>query len=144
MGGVVRFIRRKAIALTALMFLMTGGGVVASAGALGAVNNREATRSYLGADLALAKAVAMGYGATVTALNELTSRIGAECPGVAAHGPHAGRELEEMEVETVTATLMVETAHLRQPEVRFVHVGRRLRWSNGKLSAFVHKLANVL
>jgi hypothetical protein len=114
-----------------------------SGAAFAAVNNREATRSYLEADLALAKADAMGYGATVTALNELTSRIGAECPGVAAHAPR-GRELQEMEVETATAMLMAETAHVRQPEVRFMHVGRSLRWSNKKLTAFAHELASAL
>jgi hypothetical protein len=113
-----------------------------SASAL-ATSNREATRSYLEADFALARAQATAYAADVTALDELTKRVGAECPGVAAHAPHEGRELEEMEVETATATIMVEFAPIREQRVRFVHVGRTLRWSNGKLTALVHRIVSA-
>lgn len=110
-----------------------------------ATSNREATRSYLEADFALAHAQATTYDADVTALNELAKRVGAECPGVAAHAPREGRELEEMEVETATATatIMVQFAPIRQQLVRFVHVGRSLRWSNGKLTALVHRIVSA-
>jgi hypothetical protein len=97
----------------------------------------------LEADFALAHAQAAAYAADVTALNELTKRVVAECPGVAAHAPHQGRELDELEVETATATIMVESAPIRQQLVRFVHVSRSLRWSNGKLTAFVHRIVSA-
>jgi hypothetical protein len=97
----------------------------------------------LEADFAIAHAQAAAYAADVTALNELAKRVGAECPGVAAHAPHEGRELEELEVETATATIMAQFAPIRQQLVRFVHVGRSLRWSNGKLTALVHRIVSA-
>jgi hypothetical protein len=48
-----------------------------------------------------------------------------------------------MEVETVTATIMVEIAHVREQAIRFVRVGRSLRWSNGRLTALVRRRASA-
>jgi hypothetical protein len=127
----------------ALVLSLAIGLSLCPARALAAVGNREATRSYLEANLALAHAQAAAYAADVTALNELAKRVGAECPGVAAHAPHEGHELEELEVETATATIMVQFAPIRQQLVHFVHVGRSLRWSNGKLTALVHRIVST-
>ncbi len=48
-----------------------------------------------------------------------------------------------MEVETATATIMVQFTPIRQQLMRSVHVGRSLRWSNAKLTALVHRIVSA-
>jgi hypothetical protein len=95
----------------------------------------------LRADLAVARAQAGSYTADVAALNELAKKISQECPDVAAHAPQ-GRELDEMEAETATVTIMAEFAPIRQQLADFVRVAAHLRWSSGKLTSLVHLLAS--
>lgn len=128
----------------ALVLSLAVGPAICSAFAVGAVGNRQATRSYLEAEYALARARATDYAPAATALNELAGRIGAECPGVAAHAPDGGRELGELEVETATVMIIGQFAPIRQQLVRAVHVLRGLRWSDGKLTALVHRGARGL
>lgn len=125
------------------MLFLALGLSLCSVPAVAAPSNRVATRSYLEADLALARAQAAAYSDDVAELDELSKRVGAECPGVAAGAPHGGHGLEQMEVETATATVMVESAPIRQQLARFVRVGRSLRWSNGRLTRFVHRIAST-
>ena len=107
------------------------------ANALGLTSDQSSTRSYLRAELVLARRQPASYAADVTALNELAARISRECPDVAAHAPR-GHELEQMEVETATATLMAELAPFRPQVQHFVRVAGHLHWTNHELTRLVH------
>jgi hypothetical protein len=122
--------------------LLLGSGL--SGSALGAVNNRAATRAYLEAELALAHAEAGGYAEKVSVLNELAARIAAECPNVAATAKaHEGRELQDMEVETATSVLMVQFGRARYGLARFVSIAPSLRWSSRRLTSLAHRVARA-
>jgi hypothetical protein len=114
------------------------------ASAAGAVDNRQATRLFLEAQLAVSRTEGTGYATDVTVLNALTARIAAECPDVAAGArEHEGTELQDMEVEYATVVLMLELAPKRHELARFVSIGPSLRWSSRRLTSLAHRIVSV-
>jgi hypothetical protein len=105
----------------------------------------RATRSYLQAEIALDRALVDNVHRGIVAGEELATRLGKECPGVAAGAPSVERSPQR--VKLVREVLYAAIVAFVTPDAPAYQAAAKtlshLRWTDRRLTALVHQLATA-
>jgi hypothetical protein len=114
--------------------------VLTAAPALAAPSSRDvaATRAFVGANNALARAAKAHLPATEKSIDAYIAQIGAQCPKAAAGSPE-NKEAEQLSDEVVTALTILVYRSGAQAISRLKRTVHGLHWSNGKAQRAVDR-----
>jgi hypothetical protein len=128
---------------TAILVATLALTATSPATALAGSGDTAATRRYLQADYALARAASANIWAGQTAIRNLTSAVTGQCPNAVAGSPqdHNSEQLSEEVVGALTVAGFRPGAHAIAGFARAVH---GLRWSNSALTRKVQTSATRL
>jgi hypothetical protein len=143
LGHTMTMVKPSVLVLPLVLALVAGAGVaLATRGAVGAVKPADiaATRTYLRAEHRYEQAIKGDGPADAAALHSLVGHVSSGCPKVLVGAPPS-KTTEEI---TREADLEVEHA-LEEPQrnatIAFAKKIERLRWTNRKLTYYVHGFA---